>query len=392
MQGIVVGERTLTNIVQQAFQRPNAVLESWQSQAIDYRMINHVTAGLYRISGTSMDCQGSHSWSLILKILQHNPEEGASKFGSSDDPTHWNYWRREASAYCSNLLQHLPVGCGVPRCYAVSEETPTTLWLWLEDIQGIPAKHWSLQRFQLAAQHLGQFQGQYAAKQNLPSYPWLNRQWLRAWVPSETTVTCDRIANPTLWQHPLLVPHLSHTHADRVVSLWHQRASFLATIERMPQTVCHLDFWPPNLFARETPDGQDQTVLIDWAQVGLGACGEDIANLILDSVWMFEVDRIKLAEFEHLVWEGYLTGLHQSGWVGDVRQIRFVYAATAALRFGLLAGLLLQQVQNQDEYGVLEQRYQRPLDQIMAQRASTVAHALHLADEAEALLPYVTET
>ena len=49
----------------------------------------------------------------------------------------------------------------------------------------------------------------------------------------------------------------------------------------MPPTVCHLDVHPHNLF---DGDGVDDTVLVDWAFVGIGALGEDPANLIVDAV------------------------------------------------------------------------------------------------------------
>ncbi|MEP7190106.1 MAG: hypothetical protein ABI901_13015 [Roseiflexaceae bacterium] len=390
MQEFVVNERVLAEIVQKAFNRSPSVLASWQREAISYRIINRVTAGLYRITGTSIDQRGSYDWSLVLKILQHTTADTASTFNPSEDPAHWNYWRREADAYLSDILHDLPHGLGVPRCYAVSAEAPATLWLWMEDIHGLPATQWPLQRFQLAAQHLGQFQAWYAAQPELPTFPWLSRKWLRSWVPTETAIALNLISDPTQWQHPLLAPGLSATHADRIISIWQQRFTFLATVEQLPQTVCHLDVWPPNLFARQTPDGQDQTVFLDWSQIGLGAYGEDIANLVLDSVWMLKIDSAMLTEFERLVWDGYLTGLRLSGWDGDARSVRFVYAATAALRFGLLAGLLLQQVHDTQEHKAIEQHYQRPFDQIMAQRTALVAHALQLADEAETLLPLVT--
>jgi len=68
-----------------------------------------------------------------------------------------------------------------------------------------------------------------------------------------------------------------------------------------------------NLFSRQTRQGQEQTVFLDWSQVGLGTYGEDIANLVLDSVWMLKIDYPMLVEFERLVWDGYLVGLRMSG-------------------------------------------------------------------------------
>jgi aminoglycoside/choline kinase family phosphotransferase len=110
--------------------------------------------------------------------------------------------------------------------------------------------------------------------------------------------------NPAAWRHPRLPAALKPAMAEAVLRLWDERTLLLDSIEQLPQTLCHLDFWPPNLFARGRDDGQEQTVLLDWSHVGLGAYAEDIANLALDSGWMFWVDHSALAEFEQLVWTG----------------------------------------------------------------------------------------
>jgi hypothetical protein len=84
-----------------------------------------------------------------------------------------------------------------------------------------------------------------------------------------------------------------------------------------------------------------------------------------------------------------MQGLSEAGWCGDERIVRFAYAASAGLRFGLLAGLLLRQVHTPQRYPAIEQRYQRSIDDIFTQRAAVIRHALALADEARALLPVV---
>jgi hypothetical protein len=33
----------------------------------------------------------------------------------------------------------------------------------------------------------------------------------------------------------------------------------------LPDTICHFDVFHRNLFARKTADGDDKTVMIDWA-------------------------------------------------------------------------------------------------------------------------------
>jgi hypothetical protein len=301
---ISLDEATLTPVLRQALGSPTARLAAWRYEPVAYTVINRITGGLYRLTGTATASTGTAPWSVFLKILQHAAPDAASTFNASDDETHWNYWRREALVYASDLLDDLPATLGAPRCYAITTPTPHTQWLWLEDIQGQAATAWPLPRFPLAARHLGHWQGQYAAKRGLPAAPWLSRRWLQAWTPSADTAALDLMRNPAAWRHPRLPAALKPAMAEAVLRLWDERTLLLDSIEQLPQTLCHLDFWPPNLFARGRDDGQEQTVLLDWSHVGLGAYAEDIANLALDSGWMFWVDHSALAEFEQLVWTG----------------------------------------------------------------------------------------
>jgi hypothetical protein len=39
------------------------------------------------------------------------------------------------------------------------------------------------------------------------------------------------------------------------------------------QELCHFDVWRTNLFARSSPEGQEETVATDWAFAGIGAVG-----------------------------------------------------------------------------------------------------------------------
>ena len=131
MTPISIDESTLTTAVRRALGSSTADLTSWQLEPVPYSVINRITAGLYRLTGSAADHSSAHRWSVFLKILQHTAPDSVSAFNSSDDPAHWNYWRREALVYASDLLDHLPATIGVPRCYAVTTPTPNTQWLWL---------------------------------------------------------------------------------------------------------------------------------------------------------------------------------------------------------------------------------------------------------------------
>ncbi|QKQ77428.1 hypothetical protein FBB35_32720 [Nostoc sp. TCL240-02] len=385
----LIDEVTLTTVVCHILDSKTATLGEWHSEAIAHHIINNVTAGLWRIAGIANNGSEQLSWSVILKILHLQPKNIGSIFNSSQDPTHWNYWQREALIYTSGILDNLSGDLVAPRCFTVTQPSANILWLWLEDIQGSPGTTWDLERFGVAARHLGYLQGSYVIARSLPFESWLSRDWHRVWVSNIDNTALEALREPTLWQHPLLKEIFSPDIGDRVMGLWSDHHILLDAVDKAPHTLCHFDITPNNLFSRRNADGNDQTILIDWSFVGYGVLGEDIINLVLDSVFLLFVDGSSLIPLEKLVLEGYLTGLRSAGWNGDERVVRFTYAALAALHFGLIAGRLLKLVQNESRHSWLEQRFGRTFDEIITSRAIAITHGLKLADEARLLLRFL---
>jgi hypothetical protein len=132
--------------------------------------------------------------------------------------------------------------------------------------------------------------------------------------------------------HPLIRRWLPGTAISRFFQLWEERERFYDALDRLPQTLCHLDYFRRNLFARETEGGDYCTVAVDWAFAGRGAIGEELVSLIIGSCGVFEVDLDRYSKLERIVFEGYLKGLDDAGWRGDPRQVRLGYAA-ASLRW-----------------------------------------------------------
>jgi len=208
------------------------------------------------------------------------------------------WWRREADVYESRLL---PAGeLRAPRCERVVQRDDGSVALVLEELAGEPATGWPLERFGAAARHLGRWQGSVRA---VPDEPWLSRDWLRAYIERRAG---ESAAEP----------------------LWAEREELLAALGRVPRTLCHLDFWPRNLF-----DDGGATVAIDWAFLGIGAIGEDAGNLVPDSVFDGFLPPGRINELHDLVWSEYLAGLRDSGWPGDERDARLGFCVGAALKY-----------------------------------------------------------
>ena len=54
----------------------------------------------------------------------------------------------------------------------------------------------------------------------------------------------------------------------------------------------------------------------------VGWIGRDIRALVDSTLIWRDVDQGEAKELDHIVFEGYLDGLHDSGWKGDPRQVR----------------------------------------------------------------------
>ena len=213
--------------------------------------------------------------------------------------------------------------------FGILEQPDGTCWLWLEEIAEEIGPQWPLEHYGLVARHLGQFNGAYLVDRPLPGWSWLSSDWLRHYVEqSAPAMEPLRDARALPWARRWLPPEDS----DQFFHLWAERERYLDALDRLPQTVCHFDVFRRNLFARKTADGDDQTVVVDWAFVGRGSIGVDLSPLVWMSIALGGVGWDKAQELEEIVFEGYLEGLRDVGWQGDPQQVRLGYKA-ASVRY-----------------------------------------------------------
>jgi hypothetical protein len=267
---------------------------------------NGVTGGIWREGG------------VIRKILTHRRKHVPAHWSSSSDPRHWNFWRREALAYETGLPRQL--GLGAPSVVDIRETGDGDIELLLEDVKGRHSSQLSVQDMAGTARALGRSQG----RGDLSDHPWLSRGFLPDYSTSRPA-DWSLIDDDRAWSQKLIKDHFPQGLREGLQHLHGNRQRLLSLMRALPRTVCHLDAWPNNIIRR--PDGE--VVLLDWAFVGDGALGEDVGNLIPDSVWDMLLPHQMLGDLEARATQAYLEGLAEAGWTGDERVVRLGICASA---------------------------------------------------------------
>lgn len=183
------------------------------------------------------------------------------------DPTSPVFWRREAEAATSGLLQHTP-GLRAPTLLDIEE-----------DGEGVTLTHAEVADDRpnglFGARALGLFAG--AAVRA----PWLASRQLR--------FRLERTAARGGWSLLARTPL-----SDLAAHVWERRHEHLAALHRVPLVLQHGDPVPANL---RGVDGES-IVAVDWSTVGLGPVGGDLGYWSLSA----------REGFEHLL-TAYLGGL-----------------------------------------------------------------------------------
>ncbi|WP_411150981.1 aminoglycoside phosphotransferase [Streptomyces sp. A30] len=328
---------------------------------------NGVTGGVWVVNAGDR--------SAILKVLTRS-KEATGRWAASEDPRHWNYWRREADVYTSGLAQvWQPYGVRAPRLLARVERPDGDIALWLERIRGEPATRWKTTRHIEHARRLGAAQGAVGA---VDDEPWLSHRFLRQYVGSNI-LGQELLDDDDAWRQPLVRGHFPEGLRREMVRLHHDRDWFLDIMESLPRAFGHLDHWPANTCA----DGPHSAVF-DWAFAGDGALGEDLGNYLPDSVFDLFVPAARLPEYAARAYDAYLHGLRESGWKGDENLVRLAVRASAVKYDWLTALMLANAGEEQLDYGGgqsvdAERRYR--------ERGLTLAYLGEWATEARALAP-----
>jgi len=367
-----ISKNMLTRVVRVATERSTANVERWHCDLLKKGMGG---GHLLRISGTASDVGGVFDWSLVLKVLRKK----TATAGIADEYD----WQREALAYRSGLLDNLPCGLEAAHCYEIEDKSDEEIWMWLEDLSGIPDGVWSLERYALAARHLAKLNGYYLDK-SLPDHPWLVRSFEQQAMKRDGNIE----AYVLLRDHPIVRKLIPREDETILYELWARRDEILSKLHtRQPQTFGHLDGFRLNLFSRPgtIEDKEPTTVAIDWALCGIGPLGADLKVLVIHSVGFFAVNVCHASELDRLSFEGYIEGLRDTGWDGEIRQIRYSYTMMIAMTIARLFPLLCSLHVDEAKHDVLVQLTGRTVDENIEMNSQLWPFMLGLASEGLAL-------
>jgi len=364
-----IDQDTLTPLVRQVLNNPHTEVVDWQCHRVKGGIGGNQ---LVKLTGSAQIQTDTHPWSLFLKILrQESATQDLSEFG----------WKREAMAYQSGILDNLAGGIEAAICYLLDEKSDKEIWMWLEDLSGEADAPWSVERYGLAARHIGQLNGFYLNEPSLPNYPWQLNAWERQAVARDGSI--DNF-NQTK-DHPIMQKMYPADTHPVIFHLWEERETYLNKLfDQLPQTFGHMDAFRTNLFSRTSDDNVTSTIAIDWAFIGTGAIGKEIKLLVFHSLFFDGAHIDKTQELDQVTFTGYLDGLQDMGWTGDPRLARYGYVMTAAmsmLRFSGLGSIWL----DESKHALIEEVTGRPFEEMLNHQIRLAAFSMQLIEEGIAL-------
>jgi hypothetical protein len=361
-----------------ALKDEEARVGSWQA----YQIQGSLGPGsrVYRVMGYAEIKGRLTAWSFVLKVSSLAAE--GLEVANADSHA-WDYWKREWLIYRSSWLHQLAGRLRAPRCLGTGESGDGYAWIAMEDLTAAGDRPWPLARFGTVAQHVGEFNGGHLAVESRPAEDWLSTGWLRGWT--ERTEPMIALL-PTVADHPLIARMYPSAVIEDLLRLWSERGALFEALDALPQTICHQDVFPRNVFV-VAGERSEQSVVVDWAFCGLGPVGQDLTALVGASLAFFEADLATADELESQCLRGYLQGLKATGWDEPIPDVEFGYLASLVLRYGVgVLGSVLTFTLDESLHPLVEQGFGRPMASIVESIGGTVQFQAERIRRVERLL------
>lgn len=323
--------------------------------------------GLFKISGI-YQTHISNDWSVVLKILyKENNPQGLTEYD----------WNREALLYQSGIVNSIPGGFEAAVCYDIDKISADEVWVWMEDLSGYN-DNWSLERYGLAAYHLGQMNG-FFSQNVLPDEPWLMRSFEKQAVSRDVNIEqYKQFSN-----HPLVKELIPLEKSKILLEIYDQYGPIIKRLfDKMPQTFGHMDAHRGNLFSRTKADGEISTIGIDWAFVGINPIGTELKNLVYQSIGFFFVEVEDAVKLDRLAFDAYLEGLEDSGWNGNRDDIRYAYLWISMMTFLRYSCMVPPMLADEKKHGFFERVLDRPFEEAHVKNVTFWAFLFELGKEA----------
>jgi thiamine kinase-like enzyme len=194
---------------------------------------------------------------------------------------------------------------------------------------------WSLDTYLSCARLLGSAHAALSRPGSFTNHSWLCRDYLSDYSlekPFDRTI----IYRDHAWASLKALNEDAAASRTELTQFAASEPTLLRRARASPITLCHNDFWTRNLFA--SADGL--VTLIDWAFVGKGAIGADIANLVASAGFDRHVEPGSLRDFGEDVFSSYACGLRQGGWTGTLAESRASYLASFGKYAWVVAAML----------------------------------------------------
>jgi hypothetical protein len=279
--------------------------------------------GLILHRGMALTSAGERPFELVEKVCR--------VLAMGEEPDTWLYWKREALAYESGLLDALPGGLSAPRCFGVTYTDEPSARIFMEAV-GDTQPDWTEHHYVRACEVLGRFCGAQTDAPDPARHPWMAPGRAHGWT-AEAAGTLDALEDRR--SDPVLSVWLDGASFPRTAELWSQVEVLRTALKDLPTCLCHHDAFRRNLLFRACDQGRDEIVAIDWAFAGYGVPGEELAAMVGASLMFMEITPDAAGDWIDVIFRSYMDGLRASGWSGMETDIRLGFCATTAMTFAL---------------------------------------------------------